>query len=226
MDINTIKQVIYSSINFLLKRELAPEMRNIGRIRSINVSGDFVRISSLELCAFEIEKKGLKGNVAELGVYKGDFAKVINRVFPNRILYLFDTFSGFDNRDIDFEKNNFYSSGNQNFSDTSENYVMSKMKYKDKCMIKKGYFPESAQGVEDEFVFVSIDVDLFKPMMAGLEFFYERLVNGGYIFIHDFNNSEYKGVRKAVEVFCESKKINYFPLSDGMGSAVIMKQTK
>ena len=40
------------------------------------------------------------GNVAEGGVFEGYFAKRINAAFPDRKLYLFDTFEGFDNRDI------------------------------------------------------------------------------------------------------------------------------
>src|SRR6266540_1215034 len=65
---------------------------------------DYIRLSTLELISFEIKKRNLKGNVAELGVYKGKFAKHINKFFPERKLYLFDTFEGFDNRDITSEK--------------------------------------------------------------------------------------------------------------------------
>ena len=38
--------------------------------------------------------------VAEGGVFQGDFARHINRCFPKSKLYLFDTFSGFDKKDI------------------------------------------------------------------------------------------------------------------------------
>lgn len=38
----------------------------------------------------------LNGCVAEAGVFQGNFAKVINANFPDRKLYLFDTFEGFD----------------------------------------------------------------------------------------------------------------------------------
>src|SRR6188508_837716 len=53
---------------------------------------DFVRYTTLELCCNEIKSNGVKGNVAELGVYKGEFAKRINQLFPDKKLYLFDTF--------------------------------------------------------------------------------------------------------------------------------------
>jgi O-methyltransferase len=52
-------------------------------------------MSSLELVAHEIYENNVIGEVAELGVYRGDFASIINALFPDRKLYLFDTFRGF-----------------------------------------------------------------------------------------------------------------------------------
>ena len=67
---------------------------------------DYIRLATLELVSYEIAKKNLEGSVAELGVYKGKFARYLNQYFPDRLLYLFDTFEGFDNRDIIREKEN------------------------------------------------------------------------------------------------------------------------
>src|ERR1700730_12705012 len=73
----------------------------LNRKRSIDRSYfDYVRVATLELVCHEINKKNLKGNLAEVGVYKGKFARYINYYFPERVLYLFDTFEGFDKRDI------------------------------------------------------------------------------------------------------------------------------
>ncbi|HEY8733951.1 MAG TPA: methyltransferase, partial [Puia sp.] len=58
---------------------------------------------------------------------------------------------------------------------------------------------------------------------SGLHFFYPKLVSGGYIFVHDFNNDSYRGARQAVENFCSEQKVNYLPLPDLGGSAIIMK---
>src|SRR3954466_8957587 len=80
---------------------------------------DFVRYTTLELCCNEIKRNNVKGNLAELGVYKGDFAKRINQLFSDKKLYLFDTFEGFNQKDISTEKQSNFSSGEQDFSDTS-----------------------------------------------------------------------------------------------------------
>jgi|SRR5215469_4423718 len=184
---------------------------------------DYIRLSTLELLSFEIKKRNLKGNVAELGVYKGGFARLINKFFPERQLYLFDTFEGFDKRDVVREKSQDFSSGEQDFSDTSIASVLKQMPFPGKCVPVKGFFPESVKGIEDSFVLVSLDADLYDPIYAGLNFFYPRLVHGGYILIHDFNNDNYKGSRKAVEQFCSEQNINFVPLSDSGGSAIITK---
>ena len=184
---------------------------------------DYVRLATLELVFNEINSKGLKGNVAELGVYKGKFARYVNLYFKERKLYLFDTFEGFDERDVHVEKKEGFSSGSQNFADTSIKSVLSRMPYKENCIPVKGFFPESANNVHDEFVFVSLDADLYEPIYEGLKFFYPRLVSGGYIFVHDFNNDNYPGARKAVENFCTEKNISFVPIPDSAGTAIISK---
>ena len=185
--------------------------------------GEYIRTSSLELVAKEIYENKVIGSVVELGVWQGDFASRINFSFSDRKLYLFDTFEGFDHRDIDVDRKNRFSTGQQDFSKTSIDLVLDKMPYKTNCITKKGYFPESLEGLEDIFCFVSIDTDLFQPTLEGLKYFYPRLSKGGYIFVHDYNNFEYSGVKKAVRLYCCENNIGYFPLCDPYGTAIIIK---
>ena len=181
------------------------------------------RRAVLELSSREIYRYDIEGSTAELGVYRGDFAKMINHYFPDRKLYLFDTFEGFDTRDAEQEKAKNFSDASQDWSGTSEELVLGKMEHKDNCIIRKGWFPNTAEGIDDKFCFVSLDADLYQPILAGLEFFYPRLVHGGVIMIHDFNNEEYNGVRQAVKEFCDKNNTGYVCVSDVWGSAVIVK---
>lgn len=222
---------IARGVNFLLGKGLQNEhvfvsssLKYLKRPREIDKNYfDYVRLATLELISDEIRKKNLKGNVAELGVYKGKFARYINLYFKERKLYLFDTFEGFDERDIDTEKKKGFSSGSENFSGTSVESVLALMPFANNCIAVKGFFPESAAQIKDEYVFVSLDVDLYEPIYQGLKFFYPSLVKGGYIFIHDFNNDNYPGTRQAVERFCAENNISFVPIPDLAGSAIISK---
>lgn len=189
---------------------------------------DYTRYKTLKLVAEEIKSRNICGEVAEVGVYRGDFAKVINICFNDRKLYLFDTFEGFNEEERDYELKNRFTSNSFfekcDFKNTSIMVVLNKMLYKDNCIIKSGYFPDTAVGINGKFAFVSIDVDLFKPTYNALEFFYPKLTEGGYIFLHDYNNREFFGVKKAVKDF-ENKygRFKKFPISDWGGTLVISK---
>jgi O-methyltransferase len=181
---------------------------------------DYPRILSLELITREIYTNDVRGSVAEVGVYRGDFAFFINFFFQDRRFYLFDTFAGFDKRDLEPDAYQL----NQDFSTTSADLVLQKMPRKELCIVKKGYFPESLDGLEDSFCFVSLDADLYQPTLRGLEYFYPRLNRGGYMCIHDYNNGPYPGVKTAVLEFCNKNRIHFVPLPDQGGTIVICKQ--
>ncbi len=211
----------------MFKGEIVLDYKMLGQKRSKHLKvpsiTNYIRINNFELIVHEIIENNIIGEVAEVGVYKGEFAKYINAAFPKKKLYLFDTFEGFDEKDIQIEKSNNFSLANQSFSNTSIDEVLAKMIHKENCIVKKGYFPESLEGLEEKFCFVSLDADLYKPIIDGLEYFYPRLVEGGYIFIHDYNNDLYAGSKQAVKEFCKKNNIPHVPIADSWGTTVIAK---
>lgn len=167
----------------------------------------------LKQFADEAKKRGLFGAVAECGVNHGEFAKYINMYFPDSVCYLFDTFEGFSSEDVTAE----IELNNQKFNDSvyakegvfsqaSEENVMKKMKYPEKVLIRKGHFPETAEGIKDKFLYVNLDMDLYQPELAGLRFFWDKMVSGGLIMLHDYTHPELPGVKKAVDVFLAENK--------------------
>ncbi|RQO31766.1 methyltransferase [Taibaiella sp. KBW10] len=203
---------------------MSPSLIYLTRERKVETTYfDYIRLATLELICDEIKRNQLEGNIAEVGVYKGKFAAHINAYLPNKSFYLFDTFEGFNKKDKTTELENRYSDAGQDFSSTSTDSVLARMPHKEQCIIKKGFFPDTAEGLTDQFCFVSLDADLYDPIYLGLHFFYPKLVSGGYIMVHDFNNDSYKGVRKAVEKFCEEAKVNFVPLPDKSGTCILCK---
>lgn len=186
---------------------------------------DYVRNATLELLSHEIHEFAIPGGVAEVGVYQGNFAALLNHHFPDRRLFLFDTFEGFDVRDSSIDHGEGWTNLPQDFSSTSSSMVMAKLPHPQRAVIRKGWFPESAAGDEDEtFCLVSIDVDLYQPTMAALHWFYPRLNEGGHILVHDYNNGDYQGVKHAVRAFGAESGAGWSLLPDRCGTAVITKQ--
>lgn len=187
---------------------------------------DYVRINTFDLVANEIKKEGIKGAVAELGVYRGDFAQYINMKFNDRKCYLFDTFSGFDENESknEVEANHADEEFAGSFKDTSVDYVLNKMPFPDLCIVKKGLFPQSLEGLEEEFAFVSLDVDYENSVYEGLKYFYPRIVKGGCIFLHDYNDIFLDGVKNAVVKYeNEYGRMTKIPIADGAGTLIIVK---
>lgn len=208
----------------------------IGQATELGYTGPFMRLGDIYSCfdlraatfrriADHIELCNIQGALAELGTYRGDFAWQLNERFPERLLYLFDTFDGFDERDIAIERRMSTSKASaRDFSNTRDRDVLARMPYEKNVRIRKGFFPETAQGLEETFAIVSIDVDLYAPTLAGLEYFYPRLVSGGAILLHDYNSMQFDGVYNAVRTYEQQHgPLPMVPLSDLHGTAVILK---
>ena len=108
------------------------------------------------------------------------------------------------------------------FADTSMNSVADPVGA-DGIKSVRGYFP----GTQDQipiavrFAFVHLDCDLYKPFKAGLEFFYPRLVKGGFLVMHDYSSLWWDGVEKAIDEFFAEKPELVIPIPDKSGTAVI-----
>ena len=163
---------------------------------------DKVRLYNFWLQIQRIEKDGIEGDFAELGVYKGDSARLLHLMDPVRTIHLFDTFEGFTGTDLQPETGEASTYTTKTFADTSVNKVLKNIGG-DPVHIKvhAGYFPQSADGLDDVlYAVVSLDADLYNPTKAGLEYFYPHLAPGGVIFIHDYNH-KWEGLMKAVDEF-------------------------
>lgn len=188
---------------------------------------DYNRMRVFELIRQEIDWGGVDGAAAELGVFQGRFARCINALFPDRTLYLFDTFEGFRESEAAQEKAAGHCTDSliERCKDTSMEAVLELMPHRDKIICKKGLFPESLGGLEDRFAFVSLDVDFEQAIYDGLDYFYPRMNTGGYMMIHDYNSKTLRGVRNAVERYERyiGRPLAKVPLPDIFGTLVLVK---
>lgn len=89
--------------------------------------------------------------------------------------------------------------------------------------IHPGWIPEVfAELPETRWCFVHLDVDLYEPTLACLDYFYSRLLVGGLIICDDYGAPLFPGARRAWDEFCARYDLPFIVLDTGQ--SVILKQ--
>lgn len=193
------------------------------RGNKVNNNGDASRFIALLLNLRLLEADNVPGEFAELGVWKGNSAALLAD-FSTRMgrrLFLFDTFSGFDERDLVGVD----SASQKLFADTSIAYVKETVQQVHDVTYLPGFFPETltAEVEQSTFALVHIDCDLYSPMKAALEFFYPRLSKGGMLILHDYSSGVWEGGTQAIDEFRAATGEFLCLWPDKSGTAMIRK---
>lgn len=147
----------------------------------------------------------VRGDVAELGVYKGGSAKLLSLVFRRRAcekrIFLFDTFAGMPEpdpeKDLHFQGD---------FGDTSVQDVLGFLGECSNITLLKGQFPETFHSVADyRFCYVHVDCDIYRSVMECCQFFFPRLAPGGIMIFDDYGFISCPGAKLAVDEFFSDK---------------------
>lgn len=190
-----------------------------------NNGGDIGRLLSWILnIKHTIDHNKIEGDFAELGVYKGNSAAILAHYATEyaRRCYLFDTFQGFSETDLQGIDQ---SSRIEMFSNTSLDLVQDVIGHPEinACEIIPGHFPDSIpdQLSHTKFAVVSLDCDLYKPTVEALQWFFPRMDHGALIMLHDYSSGLWPGTTKAIDEFCKTHNQHLVLLPDKSGSAFI-----
>ena len=190
-----------------------------------NNTGDLARYYFLAMVCDLVEKEALSGDVAELGVYKGNTAFLLAQLARRlgRTAYLFDTFESLPECDF-VDVDSMIIDRKNDFVDTSLEAVQ-RLVGTSNVEIVAGYFPKSIThaSMMTRYALVHLDCDLYAPTRAGLEFFYPKLVPGGFLIIHDYMSLYWNGVEKAVNEFFADKPERFVPIPDKSGTIAFRK---
>jgi O-methyltransferase len=149
--------------------------------------------------ANEIQKileKKIDGDVAECGVYRGGSARLLSTVFPNKKIYLFDSFEGMIEDDLIDEG---HKKGDFKERESSLEEVQRYLSDKPNCLFYKGWIPSSTSFLTNEtFSLVHLDLDLYQSTKSAIEVFWPRLVIGGSMIFDDVNWPNCPGVDKCL----------------------------
>lgn len=157
--------------------------------------------------------KGNKLNLVELGVADGITAFFTLREMENYkkntpnikyTMHLYDSWGPIREKELlktELSRVGKYS--NLSLERTKRNLT----EFEDNIFYHQGYIPESLNvlPIPDSIIYMHIDLNSAIPTLAGLEFFYPRLIKGGVILFDDYGWSGYEETKETVDNFFANK---------------------
>ena len=134
--------------------------------------------------------QSVEGDIGEVGVFRGDSARVICEVKGSKSVFLCDTFEGMPDEMVDERKDTWKKATHRR---TSVEDVRQYLADFDNVAFVKGIFPQSITDYPDldlqdrQYSFVHLDVDLYRSTLEALRFFWPRLAFGGRLVSHNYN---------------------------------------
>lgn len=194
-------------------------------------------LASFLLARYYLYALGIEGARAECGVFQGASALLLCRAARTKDaahtgegLHLIDSFAGLS-EPVEVDSFSIPRSGGSaqrqrlpqgTFTATFEQARLSMKDFPGVAM-HRGWIPEVfAQLPEGRWSFVHIDVDLYEPTYASLEYFYPRLSHGGVMICDDYGAPLFPGAYRAWNRFCDERQLPFAVLDTGQ--SVILKR--
>jgi len=173
----------------------------------------------------------LPGDFVECGVNKGFYSSAIMEYLNwnslDKTFFLLDTFRGIDERFVNEEEKRLgrleinQKVLEQGGYEMDVAAVKANFSQWERVRIIQGAVPETLCQVEAERVaYVHLDMNCAIPEQAAAEFFWPRLVPGGFMLFDDYAYFGFEPQHAALNGFAESKGIKILSLPTGQGVVV------
>lgn len=150
----------------------------------------------------------LDGDFAEFGCYRGDTSIELQKILQSQAqnekhLWLYDSFAGLPEKSPEdlspagdaFKQGELF---------VTKREVIEKFKRRNLRLpiIKKAFFEDlNETDLPEKIAFAFLDGDLYQSIKTSLKLASPRMVKGGVLVVHDYNNPELPGSAKAVDEF-------------------------
>lgn len=195
------------------------------------------RASALNLAQYFLHARALGGQAAECGVFTGCSAltcclaaRAVDPSYDGTGFHLIDSFAGLSEPGEDDQIAVVPELGvgfvppeipPGNYAAPLQ-YAQHSMKPFPGVAIHEGWIPAVFAELPDTgWAYVHVDVDLYAPTLASLEYFFPRLVPRGVLICDDYGAPTFPGARRAWDAYCDRQGLPFVVLPTGQ--AVLMK---
>lgn len=156
------------------------------------------------------------GFIAEVGVFEGWTAKLIQLERPNSPLHLFDTFDGIKKSDPSTDR---HRDGDFKCSIEDVTSIVNPF-----SIFHPGLFPETFQSYHFTFpfAFCHVDTDTYFGTKSSLDSFWPNMAEGGIMLFDDYKFDPCPGVEKALHEWSDKTGVEIMIAPSG-GQAWIIK---
>ena len=164
------------------------------------------KIIELAVAALEVSD-----DFVEFGCYKGDTSLLLAEALNNsdKKLWLFDSFEGLPEKSsadesalgVDFKKGELFVTKRE----VKARFLRANLPVP---VIKKAWFSELCDSdLPERIAFSFLDGDLYESIRDSLRLVQDKMVQGGVILVHDYNNPALPGVMRAVDEWILGKDL-------------------
>jgi hypothetical protein len=197
--------------------------------RSFPGSGKLIHERKFILHSIAKSVQNVPGEIVECGVFKGGGSFVILSGTKEKRLFGFDSFEGLSEPDvIDRPSSKKVFRWAKNDMGVPIGVAEANLSaFGERVRLYPGWIPDEFDAVADDtFALLHIDVDLYDPTFASLDFFYPRMNPGGVIVCDDYGSSACPGAKRAMDDFFADKPENVVHLTSGQGIVFVLDQNK
>ena len=167
-------------------------------------------------------------NIAEVGAYHGGNSLIALLHLAGQSkrppFYIFDSFEGFP--DLSAFDPHHKKKGDYKIEGTFDN-IRDTLSIFPNARVIKGFVPEtfSQLPTNEQYGLVFYDCDLYEPARSTFEYFWDRIIPGGFLMIHDYvaEESGYTGVKQATDEFFKGKNVPVYVFWENTSALIVKK---
>lgn len=161
-----------------------------------------------------------------VGLLSGSICKLFEKTGVDRLekFYLFDTYEGIPTDQFDEKTEPLASYHNKhNYTENIYDFVQKVFSPYPYVHVVQGRVPEILEKYKEiqDVSYLSLDMNIVIPEKAAMEFFWDRMVNGGVVLLDDYGFANHGPQQDYFDSFCRER--NTVPVHFPTGQAMIIK---